>query len=232
MYEFDLTSLLSYLASVWELARGAMRLDPAAFQAALTQPGGTQVTLGVLFVAGLSFTLGQSVVLFANRVSPGRFVVNLLVSAAALVASVAIWSTIIWLIAEFVFGVQRPFTSYLIAVSLSYAPLLYGFLILLPYLGIIIFHLLRIWILLATIVVVAAVFDLGVGAAVVCCLLGWFAIEVVSLVPFLNPANIGDWLWRVTTGTPRHNAQDLADELAEELLAHYGPGSDAQGAAG
>lgn len=233
MYVFDLTTVLGYLKSVWQLAMGALSLDPAAFVSALTRPGGTAVTLGVLFLGGLSYTLGRSVVLFANRVSRPRFFINLLVSAGALVASVFIWSGIIWLIAEFFFGVQRPFSAYFISVSLSYAPLLYGFLILLPYLGKVIFYLLRIWVLLANIVVVAAVFNLGLPAAVLCCLLGWLAIEIISIVPFLNPDNISDWLWRVTTGTPHQaTAQELADDLAKEIQGHYQRNGTAQKGAG
>ncbi len=230
MYEFDLTTVLGFLRSVWQLAMGALSLDPAAFVSALTQPGGTAVTLGVLFLAGLSYTLGRSVVLFANRVTRTRFAINLIVSAGALVASVFVWSSIIWLIAEFFFGVQRPFWAYFVSVSLSYAPLLYGFLILLPYLGKVIFYLLRIWVLLANVVVVAAVFNLGLPAAVFCCVLAWLAIEVISIIPFLNPDNIGDWLWRVTTGTPRQaTAQELADDLAKEIQDHFRHGGDARG---
>jgi hypothetical protein len=56
-----------------ELISGALRLDRAAFDAIEQSSHGLRDAFIVLVLAGASITLGHSVVLFLNRVSPGRF---------------------------------------------------------------------------------------------------------------------------------------------------------------
>src|SRR2546430_17445506 len=79
MYTIDTTTIFHFLQTMWALAWGAMRLDPAAFKA--VEPAGTGLLItAIVFLAGVSETIGQSVVLFANRVKPGRFALSLLLN--------------------------------------------------------------------------------------------------------------------------------------------------------
>ena len=215
MEPFNLTTIAGWLTAINQLVSGALRLEPAAFQAALTQPGGQSVTMVLLFLAGLSATVGQSVILFANRVSRRRFAVSLVTFAAMLVFSVIVWVASIWLLANLLFDQQRPFNTVLIIVALCYAPLLYGFLVLLPYLGNILAVILRIWIFLATIAAVAAVYEFNLWAAAACCILGWLLLELASRLPLFRVARIRQWLWRLSTGRAQlHSPDELAEQYA------------------
>ncbi len=94
----------------------------------------TSALLVVLF-AGISESIGQSVVLFANRVTPARFLVSILLNAGLIAIGFASLVICTWL-SFFVPGSQPidllPLT---IAVGLSYVPLLGAFLAALPYAG-------------------------------------------------------------------------------------------------
>src|SRR5256885_16446408 len=75
MYTIDTTTIFHFLQTMWALAWGAMRLDPAAFKA--VEPAGTGLLMTAIgFLAGVSETVGQRVGLFANRVKPGRFALS------------------------------------------------------------------------------------------------------------------------------------------------------------
>ncbi len=217
MADFNFTSISTFLSDMWALAAGALRLDPNAYEAAVTQPDGVELTLAILLLAGLSRTLGQSVVLFANRVSKRYFAVSLVTTSVSFGVSVLVWAGIIWFVATTLYNSDAQFLSMLIAVALAYAPFLFGIFILLPYLGVPIGRLLRLWTLVATIVVLTLVFNLTLFAAMVCSVLGWGIVELLAFIPVLNPTNLEDWVWRLSTGKPvRQDAQEMADQLARE----------------
>lgn len=217
MGELDLNSLLGFLKAMWEVAGGVMRLDPAVFTTVINTPGGGWVALAIAFVAGISDMIGQSVVLFANRVSPRRFWVSLVLSALLLIFSIFFYAFSIWLFVKFVFFLQGQFTIILIIVALSYAPLIFSFAALLPYLGNFVYQAVRIWSLLALVVGVKAVAGSLFWQAILACLLGWLFIQFIVHMPFLKIKAIDAWLWRVMTGTrERLDTQMLADRLAEQ----------------
>jgi hypothetical protein len=113
MEGYDLDTLTGFLAAVWQLISGVLRLNPQAYRVALALPEGWQLALIILFLAGLSYTLGHSVVLFANRVNRRHFIFALSVSSLTLVASVFFWGVTIWLIAGILVDHQQPFTNVL-----------------------------------------------------------------------------------------------------------------------
>ncbi len=209
------SNIFSLIIGALALAQGALKLDPAAFVAIEQAPAG--VALIVLFLAGLSDVLGQSVTLLANRVKPGRFVLSIIASVLALVFSVIFWAGTIWFSADFFFEAERPFINVLRDVELSYAPLLFGIFVFLPYLGNYIFRLLRIWTLLALLVAVQVGYSFTFWQALLCCALGWIVYELLTRLPVLQPKRLSQWWWRVTTGTPEPvDIQAKADELAEQ----------------
>jgi hypothetical protein len=89
----------------------------------------------IVVLAGLSEAIGQSVVLFANRVSPARFIACLFMNALLVAAGFA--SLVLFTWASFFVPGSRPvaFPLLTIAVGLSYAPLMFSFLAALPYAG-------------------------------------------------------------------------------------------------
>jgi hypothetical protein len=217
MYELDLTSISGFLTAMWDVAVGVMRLDPEVFTSVVNTPGAGWVALAIAFVAGISDMVGQSVVLFANRVSPRRFGVSVVASALVLIISIFFYAFSIWLVVKFVFFLPGRFAIILILVALSYAPLVFSFAALLPYLGNFIYQAVRIWSLLALVVGVRAIAGAVFWQGILACLLGWLFIQFIVHMPFLKVKSVDAWLWRVMTGTrERLDTQMLADRLAEQ----------------
>jgi len=200
MPEYDLSTLSGLLSTVWLLISQVLRLNPQAYEAFMAVPDNWKLALTIVTVAGISYALGQSVVLFANQVTRGHFVFSLIVSAFTLAIGAIFWTFSIWLLAEILFGGRQAFSTVLAAVSISFAPYLFGFLILIPYLGNIIFHILRIWVLLAVIVGVQVTFQFGFWEAMACSVIGWVLLELIARLPFLRIDRIDGWVWRITTG--------------------------------
>ena len=118
------------------LAR-ALRFDPTVFRDIQLATNGLSISLIIVLLAGLSEALGQSVVLFANKVSRGRFVGSLLVSGFIFAVVVLCWTTSIWLVISILLG-QGWGVSYVDTfrvVGLGLSPHIFGFFILLPFLG-------------------------------------------------------------------------------------------------
>ncbi len=152
-----------------DLVMGALALDRGAF-AALTEPGrdAARIGTGVVFVAGLSLAIGQSVALFAVRVSPRRFAASLLLQAALFVATFFVWALSVGWVAAFGFDAARPLRDVVAAIGLAHAPQLLAALVLTPYFGAPLQTLLWAWTLVATLVATSVVFDLDLRQALVC----------------------------------------------------------------
>lgn len=164
-----------------ELVRGALALDPGAFRALLA-PAGADPRLGlaVVYLAGLSLALGQSVALFAQRVSRRRFASTLAVQAALYLAAFLVWAVSVWWVARVGFDAARPLRDVVAVVGLAYAPQLFGVLVLAPYLGGPLQALLSVWTLLATLVAATTVFGLTLPQAVACSGGGWLLSQLLQ----------------------------------------------------
>src|SRR2546423_1605227 len=168
MYTIDTSTIWQCISSFFGLVGGALRLDPDVFRAVQTSPGANLLTLLILILAGVSVSLGQSVILFANKVTPRRFLMSLLLNGVLFAVGVLIWAAILLLVGRIVFRVQLPFDQMGREVSLAYAPLLLGFFVLLPYAGSFLKHAFEIWSFLAILVAALSPFEsLGWWA-------GWF----------------------------------------------------------
>lgn len=210
------------LSLLWELITSALLLNPDIYLAAQAHELGPQLVLIVLLLGGISLTLGQSGVLFANRVSRPRFLLGILTSAMTLIVSVLFWAASIWLIAATVFGNEKPFLQALTIVGLSYAPLLFGFLVLLPYLGYLLSQLLPIWIFLGTLTAVRVTFGFDLWQALACTFLGWLLLELVERVPILKIDSIDRWVWRLSTGTSAQlDSEDAVEEYVRRSRSSY-----------
>ena len=161
----------------------------------------------IIFLAGLSVGLGsQSVVLLVNRVTPIRFALNLLLSAAIYLAGALIWMASIWLIGRYVFATTIPFMQVVAAVSLAYVPLLYAALVLLPYIGPAIGVLLELWSLVIAVTAVGVAYQLPAWKALLCVVLGWLLLLLARFLLGRPAARLDHWLWTVTTGHPERLA--------------------------
>lgn len=190
----------------------ALRLSPVPFAPGVLPE--LQVALAVVFVAGLSSAVGQSVVLFANRVQPRRFLASLLLSAALFVVGFLFWSLSSWLVAERVFGVEAPYALIVRAVGLGYSPYLLGFFVLTPYLGRMIWVGLSIWALLASLVAWHTALGLTLWQALACSVLGWLVLQLLGRTIARPAVKLGGWLRRVVAG--RALERNLAVALNHE----------------
>jgi hypothetical protein len=164
-----------------DLVRGALALDPEAFRALLA-PAVADPRLGlvVVYLAGLSLALGQSVVLFAERLSPRRFASTLALQAALFLAAFLVWAVSVWWVARIGFDAARPLRDVVAVVGLAYAPQLFGVLVLAPYLGGPLQAALSVWTLLATLVAASAVFGLTLAKAIACTAGGWLLSQLLQ----------------------------------------------------
>jgi hypothetical protein len=148
-----LESFWAYLQTLLQVVGGVLRLNPQVFAAMRGADAITGLSLGVVLVAGLMRMLGQSIVLFANRVRPAGFVVRVLASTLEFILNVLAMGVIVWLVMR----VLRPdaglaLGEVLRTIPLAYAPYWLGALVLMPYLGIWIERGLKVYVFLALVV--------------------------------------------------------------------------------
>ncbi|HNQ98595.1 MAG TPA: hypothetical protein PKN52_01265 [Trueperaceae bacterium] len=137
------------------LIRDTLLLQPGTTE--LLRLGGNALRLAfyVLLAAGLSEAVGESVVLFVNRVSPRRFAISLLISAFLFAFGYLFFALSVYLLARYALRIEVPFSFVAGIVALGQAPRLFGYLAFIPYLGLPISVLLWTWSVIATIVGVA-----------------------------------------------------------------------------
>lgn len=202
MYTIDTSTFWYFMQSFFGLVGGALRLDPAAFRAVQMSPGAGLLTLLILILAGVSVTLGQSVVLLANKVTPRRFVISLLFNGIIFVVSVIIWAAIFQLLGRFVFVVRLPIDQIVRVVSLAFAPLLLGFFVLLPYLGSFLNHVLDVWSFLAVVVALGVTMQLQFWQALLYALLGLVIIQLLRYTIGRPIIALEGWLRKEVAGAP------------------------------
>jgi len=172
MYEIDTSGFFAYIGTILRLVGGALSLDPLAFQTAFNQGEFSGIFLWIVLIAGMSLMFGQSVVLFANRVKPGRFAVSILFGAIKFILDVFVVLFVVWGIVNLRSDKAWDFWQVGRAIALAAAPYWLGIFILVPFLGLLWERLLKVYVFLAIMVAIQAVFGLPFlralsGAAVV-----------------------------------------------------------------
>ncbi len=202
---------------------GVFRLDPATFVRIATQRAHHEalVAAAVVFAAGLSGAVGQSIVLFANRVRPWRFVASLFADSLLFVFGFAFLVVSTWSVARLadVSGLSiRPLA---LVLALAYAPLLLGFLTAVPYLGPAIGMALRLWHLLAMVVGVGAVAAVGPSRAIALLAVGWLVGVAVQHSVGKPVALLGRRLLDAVAGVPLHPDPQtaVADAVGSATIA-------------
>jgi hypothetical protein len=167
---------------LWSLVSGVLLLNSETFKLINNLPLGLIASILVVLLAGLSQTFGQSVMLFINRVRPLRFLLSVAIAAVLFVFNYNFWVVSTWLVAGWLFGVNLPLIEVIKTLGFSYAPLLFGFLIVIPYFGMPILVVLSIWTLLAIATGLGAISNLSIWQAFECCLGGWLALQLSQRV--------------------------------------------------
>ena len=162
----------------WNLVSGVLLLNSETFKSINTLPSSLIASILVVLLAGLSQTFGQSVMLFINRVRPLRFVLSVAIAAVLFVFSYNFWVLSTWLVARWLFNVDLSVVEIVKTLGFSYAPLLLGFLMVIPYFGMPILIVLSIWTLMAIATGLGTISNLGIWQAFECCLGGWLVLQV------------------------------------------------------
>ncbi len=206
--------MLEYLWSVWRAIQLGLRLEPGVVQIADTHPKAGGVVLGVVIVAGISLLIGQSVILFANQVRPGRFALSLLINGLLLAMGWLMWSAAVWITGEYLFDESPRFVLVLRLIGLSYAPLVFGFLILMPYLGPFVQRVLHTWSFLIALKAVAMAYHVGFWPALACVGIGWLMMMALTSTVGRPVVALRNLIWHRLTGT----AMDLSPQ---EILRQF-----------
>jgi hypothetical protein len=212
--------MVAFLADLWRLTVEALRFNPEAYEQVATDPGVRTALLSLAVLAGMSLLLGQSVVLFINRVPPAWFAVVIVVNGLLYALRLVLWGAVIWLIARW-FAAPAPSPGVVIRlVALGSAPFVFGWMILIPYAGPLVARLLYVWSFLIVLDGLRHVLALEFGQALVCVGIGWVVSLLVGGVfgrPFVA---LRDWFFQRRTGSPwLSRPEDVIAEFADAVTA-------------
>ena len=176
------TTVDTAINQFWTLVSGVLLLNPQTFTTINNLPLGLIASILIVLLAGLSQTFGQSVMLFINRVRPLRFILSMAIAAVIFVFNYNFWVLSTWLVAKWFYGVNLPLVEVIKTLGFSYAPLLLGFLMVIPYFGMPILIVLSIWTLMAIATGLGAISNLGIWQAFESCLGGWLVLQISQRV--------------------------------------------------
>ena len=192
----------TFVATVLEAAQRAWRLDSGVLAWVDQQPLPLYTAVWVAILAGASTLVGNSVVLFINRVKGLRFWFSIFLNGLALALLYAVQASVIFVAGLVIVGRGPSLRDITLAVMLSTAPMIFGFFVLIPFLGPGIAHLLQVWSFLALWAVVAASYGQGRWIGLWITVVGWSVMQVLSWA-FAKPVTwAGDRIWRLVTGKP------------------------------
>lgn len=213
MAEF-LQELARYFAYLWTGLTHALALDPRVFEFVETYPKSAWVVAGIVFLAGVSTLLGHSAVLFINRVRRNRFIISLIVNGVIYIISYAVWGLVVWLAGRVLFQVDPPLSQFVRIMGLSTAPLVFGFFILIPWMGPFVGKVLNVWSFLILIAIVEFQFKIGLSGALLVVGLGWLASLALNNTIGKPVVAVRNRLSRLITGSN-------LDTTAEDILLHF-----------
>jgi hypothetical protein len=203
-----------YFTYLWGAITHALRLDPGVFAFVEQYPQSAWLVAGIVFLAGASTLLGQSAVLFINRVRKSRFVISLITNGIVFVISYFVWGLTVWVIGRILFELNPPWGQFVRMVGLSTAPLVFGFLVLIPWMGPFVGKVLNVWSMLILIAIVEYQFKIGFWGAVTCVVLGW----LVSLA-FTN--TLGKPIVALRNKVFQMVSGSKLDSTADDILLHF-----------
>lgn len=212
--------LISYVGQLFQVIRYALVLDPRLFAYVSQNPSSNWLVAGVIFLAGASTLLGQSVVLFVNRVRKGRFFLSLTLNGLMFIVSYIVWGTAIALVGGILFSDTPDWRAVVRMVGLSTAPLIFGFFILIPWMGPFIGRILNIWSFLILLSVVEYGFQVSLILALICVGLGWLLMMVLNNVVGRPVVALRNRIWQRVAGSS-------LDASTEDLLLQFSAAHDA-----
>lgn len=207
-------------SNLWGLVKGAIALHPQTFQSLQNQPHSLLAAFTIVLIAGFAQSLSQIVVLFVNQVRPLRFVMSLCISALFFVIGYGFWALSTWAILNTLFDGYLPLSAVLRTIGFSYAPLMLGLFVVIPYFGSAIFLILSIWTLLAVVVGIDAITTLSRWESYGSVALGWVVLQLLQKTVGQPIASLGQWITNWVAGEELiTNRNRLSEELYAGLRA-------------
>lgn len=203
---------------LFELIGQSLRLDDALWTSLKNHPADMhfRLALWIVFLAGVSDAIGQSVVLLLNKIKPLRFALSLLISALLYIFGFFFHLISIDFIAGVVFGAEAQGPS-AYSLALAYAPLIPGFLVMLPYFGRPIYVFLQVHYFLALIVATTVTYALTPQQAFLTTIFSWLVLVLARASIGRPIVALSRWLRDKTAGTRiNRNLGGLEQYLHEE----------------
>lgn len=167
------------VGEVYVLWTQSLKLQAAAFPEVQTAHG--FALSAVIFVcAALSKGLSDAGIMMINRVTRAQFVRGLLGGTLALAVAALCWSACIWLACLWPIGNPLPFRGVLALVLISYSPLVFEMLAIVPHLGLLWEGVLKVWMLLITIAGLHAHHGIPLLQAIAASGLGWLFFHLLG----------------------------------------------------
>lgn len=198
------------LPSLGEVIRRAMWFDPDIFAMTHQNRSGLWMALAIVALAGLSAAIGQSLVLFINRIRPWRFAVALLLSVVSYLAGYVVWTTAVWAVGVYLFGAQASWVALAAVVGLAYAPQILSFFELVPFFGNPFGILLSLWSMALVVAAVQVGLGLEAWQAVVAAGLGWLLYQLLRRTLGRPVYALWNWMEQHAIGVQlRYSVRDL-----------------------
>jgi hypothetical protein len=137
--------VLGQIAAFFDTVGGILSLDPDFILAVQTAPNALAVALGILVLATISDVVGNSPVLFFNRMSPGRLAAALGIETLLSLVRLAVWMLVSALLFAVLNQVRLTLQNVVVVVGIGYAPMLWSFLVVIPTAGPLIRRVLIAW---------------------------------------------------------------------------------------
>lgn len=219
--------IISAFDQFWELVWGAIALKAEAFQQIITLRDGVLLALLIVLLAGLSRAIGQGIVLFLNRVTPLRYILSLLVAAILFASSYIFWVLSTWVVSSLIYRENASLIALASTLGLSYAPLILGIFVFLPYLGVPISIVLSVWSFLAYLMGLRVALNSDTWEAFWAGALGWIVFEILQRTIGRPIASIGKWLKTSVAGVKlATNLKDVEEILQKKARQAKGERSD------
>ena len=196
--------------------------DVDIFVAVQQTPGGIWLAWAVVALAGISESVGQSLVLFVNKVRPRRFIPAVLISLISYVAGYLLWTASVYVVGRYGFDQRVTWVSIAAVVGMAYAPQVLAFFELVPFFGNPFGILLTLWSMVAVVIAVQTALGLTLGQAVLAAGLGWLLLQVVRRTVGIPVYSLGRWLRRKAIGAQLQYAPRDLPQLRRRTMKLLG----------
>jgi len=190
------------LPSFLDAFRLSLRLDPSVYVLLQDKAEGLRYAGLIVLLAGISESLGQSVVLFLNRVRPQRFVLALSITTGSHLVGYLLWTLTIWSVGNLLSQTEQSWGVVAVVVGLAYAPQVFAFLELTPYLGNLIWGILSLWSMVAIVLALHYGLSMEPWQALLVSALGWAVMQALRRTVGLPILRLLNWLQRRAAGVP------------------------------